>query len=236
MRGLLIVFEGVEGSGKTTQLQRCSGWLQGSGSQSGLGILGDERPVVVTREPGGTSLGLGLRKLLLEEEGRQGSTMATPSPIQDRAELLLYAADRAQHVEEILKPQLALGAIILCDRYTDSTVAYQGYGRGLDLALIQRLNQIATGGLESDLALWLDVDAELGLKRARQRGTADRIEQADLGFHQRVQQGFTELAASNPQRIVRIDASKSEEEVHFAIQEILRQRFSTWFQKLSRPS
>jgi dTMP kinase len=162
--------------------------------------------------------------------------MATPSAIQDRAELLLYAADRAQHVEEILKPQLALGAIILCDRYTDSTVAYQGYGRGLDLALIQRLNQIATGGLESDLALWLDVDAEVGLKRARQRGTADRIEQADIGFHQRVQQGFTELAASNPQRIVRIDASKSEEEVHFAIQEILRQRFSAWFHKLSRPS
>lgn len=236
MRGLLIVFEGVEGSGKTTQLQRCSDWLQGSGSQSGLGVSGDERPVVVTREPGGTSLGLGLRKMLLEEEGRQGSTMATPSAIQDRAELLLYAADRAQHVEEILKPQLALGAIILCDRYTDSTVAYQGYGRGLDLALIQRLNQIATGGLESDLALWLDVDAEVGLKRARQRGTADRIEQADIKFHQRVQQGFTELAASNPQRIVRIDASKSEEEVHLAIQEILRQRFSAWFQKLSRPS
>jgi dTMP kinase len=169
---------------------------------------------------------LGLRKLLLEGHS---------SLIQDRAELLLYAADRAQHVEEFLKPQLALGTIILCDRYTDSTIAYQGYGRGLSLHLIQQLNQIATGGLESDLTLWLDIDAETGLKRARQRGTADRIEQADLAFHRRVQQGFTQLAASNPQRIVRIDASKSEQEVHLAIQEIFCQRFSEWFQKLIPP-
>ena len=227
MRGKLIVFEGVEGSGKTTQLQRCSDWLQANGMGSGLDVFGKHRPVVVTREPGGTSLGLGLRKLLLEGHS---------SLIQDRTELLLYAADRAQHVEEFLKPQLALGAIILCDRYTDSTIAYQGYGRGLSLHLIQQLNQIATGGLESDLTLWLDLDAETGLKRARQRGTADRIEQADLAFHRRVQQGFAQLAASYPQRIVRIDASKSEQEVHLAIQEIFRQRFSEWFQKLIRPS
>lgn len=227
MHGLLIVFEGVEGSGKTTQLQRCSDWLQANRIGSGLSVFGEHRPVVVTREPGGTSLGLGLRQLLLEGHS---------SLIQDRAELLLYAADRAQHVEEFLKPQLALGTIILCDRYTDSTIAYQGYGRGLDLTLIQQLNQIATGGLESDLTLWLDIDAETGLKRARQRGTADRIEQADLAFHRRVQQGFTQLAASNPQRIVRIDASKSEEEVHLAIQDILRQRLSECFQKLIRPS
>lgn len=213
MQGLLIVFEGVEGSGKTTQLQRCSDWLQAS-------RWGEKIPVVVTREPGGTTLGLGLRKLLLE-----GDT----SPIQDRAELLLYAADRAQHVEEFLKPQLAQGAIILCDRYTDSTIAYQGYGRGLDLKLIEQLNQIATNGLESDLTLWLDVDAQIGLQRARQRGKADRIEQADLAFHQRVQQGFTQLAASHPQRIVRIDASPGQEEVYLSILEILHQRFSSWF-------
>ena len=227
MRGKLIVFEGVEGSGKTTQLQRCSSWFQASGLRDCLGAVGERMPVVVTREPGGTALGLGLRKLLLEGHA---------SLIQDRAELLMYAADRAQHVEELLKPQLALGAIILCDRYTDSTVAYQGYGRGLDLALIHQLNQIATHGLESDLTLWLDIEAEAGLKRARKRGSADRIEQADLAFHRRVQQGFTQLAASNPQRIVRIDASKSEEEVHLAIQEILRQWLQKWFQTLSRPS
>jgi dTMP kinase len=163
---------------------------------------------------------MGLRQLLLSGESLL---------IQDRTELLLYAADRAQHVEEFLKPQLALGAIILCDRYTDSTVAYQGYGRGLDLTLIQQLNQIATNGLSSDLTLWLDVDVEIGLKRARQRGNADRIEQADLGFHRRVQQGFAQLAASHPQRIVRIDASKDEEEVQQEIQGILRQRLNQWF-------
>ena len=223
MRGKLIVFEGVEGSGKTSQLQRCSHWLETSGLLEKWGGIDKKSQLTVTREPGGTSLGLGLRKLLLEV----GST-PTPQAIADRAELLMYAADRAQHVEELLKPQIELGAIILCDRYTDSTVAYQGYGRGLDLNLIEQLNQIATGGLKSDLTLWLDIDAEIGLKRARLRGRADRMEQADLAFHQRVQQGFAQLAASYPQRIVRIDASRSEDEVHSAIQEILRQRFREW--------
>lgn len=233
MPGLLIVFEGVEGSGKTTQLVRSQNWLASQGALECLGTLAQQTPVVVTREPGGTSLGVGLRKLLLEAGTALEDT--TSAPIQDRAELLLYAADRAQHVEEFLKPQLARGAIILCDRYTDSTVAYQGYGRGLDLTLIQQLNQIATGGLESDLTLWLDVEATLGLKRASARGSADRIEQADIAFHQRVQQGFGQLATSHPQRIVRIDGSQSEEAVHLAIQEILCQRLSQWYSKLSRP-
>jgi dTMP kinase len=223
MRGKLIVFEGVEGSGKTSQLQRCSHWLETSGLLEKWGGIDKKSQLTVTREPGGTSLGLGLRKLLLEV----GST-PTPSAIADRAELLMYAADRAQHVEELLKPQIELGAIILCDRYTDSTVAYQGYGRGLDLNLIKQLNHIATGGLQSDLTLWLDVDAELGLKRARQRGSVDRMELANLDFHRRVQQGFTQLATSYPQRIVRVDASKSQDEVHDRIQEILRQRFREW--------
>ena len=223
MRGKLIVFEGVEGSGKTSQLQRCSHWLETSGLLEKWGGIDKKSQLTVTREPGGTSLGLGLRKLLLEV----GST-PTPQAIADRAELLMYAADRAQHVEELLKPQIELGAIILCDRYTDSTVAYQGYGRGLDLNLIEQLNHIATGGLQSDLTLWLDVDAEIGLKRVRQRGSADRMELANLDFHRRVQQGFTQLAASYPQRIVRVDASKSQDEVHERIQEILRQRFREW--------
>lgn len=210
-KGKLIVFEGVEGSGKTTQLQALKSWLQ-------TADLRQEKSVVVTREPGGTSLGKGLRQLLLEGE----------TPIQDRAELLLYAADRAQHVEEFLKPHLARGAIILGDRYTDSTVAYQGYGRGLCLDLIAQLNQIATQGLQADVTFWLDVDAEIGLARAKRRGAADRIEQADLAFHQRVQQGFCQLAAAHPQRIVRIDAHKSESDVHLAILEILQQRLSLW--------
>lgn len=251
MRGKLIVFEGVEGSGKTTQLRRCADWLRQEWENGRVGEWKNQRnsllqsenetpaspshpiapsspPLLITREPGGTSLGMGLRQLLLEEGDAKNSTNFTPQPIQDRAELLMYAADRAQHVEEFLKPQLEIGAIILCDRYTDSTVAYQGYGRGLDLGLIQQLNQIATDNLESDLTLWLDVDAETGLKRALQRGNADRIEQADLEFHRRVQQGFAQLAQDFPHRIVRIDGSKSEEEVHFAIQKILRQRFREW--------
>jgi dTMP kinase len=142
---------------------------------------------------------------------------------------LLYAADRAQHVEYFLRPLLSRGALILCDRYTDSTVAYQGYGRGLDQALIAQLNQIATGGLESDLTLWLDLDVAMGLARTQKRGAADRIEQADLAFHQRVQQGFQALAAQHPQRIVRVDASGSEATIAAQIQAILSQKFEEWF-------
>ena len=209
--GRLIVFEGVEGCGKTTQLQRSRSWLQHLCDSKSAGFS-----VWVTREPGGTELGLGLRRFLLSE--------AEGKPIQDRAELLLFAADRAQHVEEVLKPQLALGAVILCDRYTDSTIAYQGYGRGLSLSLINQLNFIATGGLESDLTLWLDVDVEVSLARTKKRGVADRIEQADLAFHRRVQQGYIELAKAYPERIVRVDANLSETVVQEQIQVIVSQR------------
>ncbi len=219
MNGKLIVFEGVEGCGKTTQISRSRDWLLTSGIFKSLGDFGNQTPVVVTREPGGTSLGSALRQLLLEGQALQ---------IEDRAELLLYAADRAQHVEEFIKPLLGKGAIVLCDRYTDSTIAYQGYGRGLDLKLIEQLNQIATGGLEGDLTVWLDVDVKIGLHRARVRGKADRIEQAELSFHQRVQAGFAQLASLYPERIVRIDASQNEEAVQLEIREILSQRFGSW--------
>ncbi|NET57646.1 MAG: dTMP kinase [Symploca sp. SIO2E6] len=228
-RGRLIVFEGVEGGGKTTQLQRCSDWLQAtSGWLESPDSISPKTPLVVTtREPGGTYFGTKVRQLLLGEDEHQDTAP------KNRTELLLFAADRAQHVEEFIKPKLAQGAIILCDRYTDSTVAYQGYGRGLDLKLIEQLNQIATGGLASDLTLWLDVDLEVGLKRARVRGTADRIEQADIEFHQRVQLGFRELSQQHPHRIVRVDANGSEQQVHLSIQKILRQRFREWSSPLS---
>jgi len=217
MGGKLIVFEGVEGCGKTTQLQRLREWLQSLPTFFFLSV-------VVTREPGGTELGLELRRLLQKEAGGK--------PIQDAAELLLFAADRAQHVEEVLKPQLTGSNLILCDRYTDSTIAYQGYGRGLSLSLILQLNQIATGGLESDLTLWLDIDVEQGLVRTKGRGVADRIERAELAFHQRVQQGYTELAKAHPQRIVRVDASLSEAAVQEQIQAILWQRLIQWYGEL----
>lgn len=221
MRGKLIVFEGVEGCGKTTQLQRSQQWFLDSGWQSLLRAKGYVSQFMTTREPGGTDLGAKVRHLLLEQP--------TAEPMQSRAELLLYAADRAQHVEGYLNPQLHQGAMILCDRYTDSTIAYQGYGRGIDLTLIAQLNDLATGGLESDLTLWLDLDAEAGLARTRQRGRIDRIEQADLSFHQRVQQGFTALAQRYPQRITRIDASRPETEVANQIQTVFSQKFAEWY-------
>lgn len=211
MSGRLIVFEGVEGCGKTTQIQRSHQWLQ-----KNFGL------VFVTHEPGGTQLGLKLRQLLLG---------GTEKPIQATAELLLFAADRAQHVAEVLKPQLAIGAIILCDRYTDSTVAYQGYGRGLNLALIHQLNSIATSALESDLTLWLDVDVEVSLARTAKRGVADSIEQETIAFHRRVQQGYTQLAKSHPNRIRRIDASLSEIAVQEQIQAVLSEQLNKWQEK-----
>lgn len=217
MNGKLIVFEGVEGAGKTTQIERTYQWLQTQ--------LPKETPLMVTREPGGTNLGQQLRQILLGTGQNQlpGDIVLEPS---ERTELLLYAADRAQHVEEVLQPNLQKGVIILCDRYTDSTIAYQGYGRGIDLNLISQLNQIATGGLKSDLTLWLDVAVEQGLTRAKKRGTIDRMEQADLDFHYRVQKGFQQLATTYPQPMVRVDANLPEEEVWLQIQVILCSRLA----------
>lgn len=212
MKGKFIVFEGVEGAGKTTQMQRLIHWLQASYVQ--------KVRLVATREPGGTELGQGLRHLLLKQDPGEC--------VSDRAELLMYAADRAQHVETFLKPELSKGTIVLCDRFTDSTIAYQGHGRGLNLHLIKQLNEIATGGLESDLTLWLDINVEAGLARVRARGDRDRIEQADLQFHKRVQQGFAELAESNKSRIFRINADRAEDEVAQEIQAIVSDKLEAW--------
>ncbi|MBW4659158.1 MAG: dTMP kinase [Drouetiella hepatica Uher 2000/2452] len=221
MPGRLIVFEGVEGCGKTTQIARSQTWLQESGLLTALQNQGEVSRLIVTREPGGTELCQEIRQLLLHPTSQEA--------MQDRTELLLYAADRAQHVAGFLKPQLAQGALILCDRFTDSTVAYQGYGRGLDRGLIGQLNQIATDGLTSDLTLWLDLEAAVGLARAQSRGMSDRIEQAALSFHQRVQQGFTELAQDHPQRIVQINGDRSETEVFSDIQRVLEKHLQQWY-------
>jgi dTMP kinase len=207
MSGKFIVFEGVEGSGKTTQVAAVGQWLSASDWC--------DRPVLATRQPGGTTLGHAIRRLLLEEDCSLGH----------RAELMLYGADRAQHLEEVIRPHLFQGGIVLCDRYTDSTIAYQGYGRGLDRVLIENINYLATGGLESDLTIWLDVDVEIGLERARQRGQIDRMEKAELAFHRRVQQGYTELAAAHPDRIVRVDAGGDEDSIQ---QEIRRAIARYW--------
>jgi dTMP kinase len=206
MTGKFIVFEGVEGSGKTTQIQQTAAWLQS--------LYGKTRSIVITREPGGTDLGRQIRQLLLEDADRE---------IGNRAELLLYAADRAQHVESIIEPQLAAGNIVLCDRFTDSTIAYQGYGRGFDLAEIDRINLIATGGKQSDLTFWLDLDVTIGLERVGSRGKPDRIERAALDFHQRVRHGYQMLSNLYPDRLIRINADQSISDIQTEIQTVLMQ-------------
>ncbi len=202
MKGKLVVFEGGEGCGKTTQLQCLEAWFAHK-----IDLPFGE--IKTTREPGGSQLCQKIRQVLL--------TPDRDEEMQNRTELLLYAADRAQHVDAWLRPWLNDGALVLCDRYTASTIAYQGYGRGLDRTLIDTLNQIATGGLAPDLTLWLDLDPEIGLARAQARGTRDRIEQADLQFHQNVRSGFAALhdaqKKTNPGSFIRIDANQSMEDV-----------------------
>ncbi len=231
-RGRFIVFEGTEGAGKSTQLKRLKQWLADSGWLHHLQqfLPPEVSPVLVTREPGGTDLGQRLRLLLLD------SSLTEAQGLPSITELLLYAADRAQHVFTTLNPALEKGTLILCDRYTASTVAYQGYGRALDLALIQQLNAIATCGLTPDLTLWLDLDVEQGLRRARQRqpkvlelAGADRMEAADLAFHQRVQQGFAAQAKANPQHMIRIEAGCSEDQVAAQIQTMMEQYLQQWY-------
>ncbi|MFE4107013.1 dTMP kinase [Almyronema epifaneia] len=221
MQGKLIVFEGIEGCGKTTQLQLLFDWLQSSAELRSLQASQLVAGVVKTRQPGGTYLGAQLRQILLQPQDSE--------QIQPTAELLLYAADRAQHIDEMIRPCLAAGYLILCDRFTASTLAYQGYGRGLSLSLIEQLNQIATGGVKSDLTLWLKLDVAVGLDRTRQRGLTDRMEQADLSFHRRVQQGFEDLAQSNAHTTQVIEAKDSQTAIAQHIQSILQAKLSQWY-------
>ena len=182
---MLITVEGGDGAGKTTLVRA----LADRWSAAGL-------PVRTTLEPGGTELGRGLRELVLRSE----------SELSAWAETFLFLADRAADVAEIIRPALERGEIVLCDRFADSTLAYQGYGRGLDLDLLRRLNAAATGGLEPDLTLLLDIPAELGVARGREDG-GDRIADAALAFHRRVNNGFRAIAAAAPTRVVDLDAS-----------------------------
>jgi dTMP kinase len=221
MRGKLIVFEGVEGCGKSTQIQRLRENLAQSASFQTLQAQGIIPELLITREPGGTDLGLGLRRLLLDNPH--------DVVIAPRAELLLYAADRAQHIEELILPALERGSWVLCDRFTDSTVAYQGYGRGLDLGLIQDLNQGATAGLVPDLTIWLKLDVVQGLARAERRGSQDRMEQAELAFHQRVQRGFETLAQQFPERRATIDGAQPADAVAAQINTIVHDDLAQWY-------
>jgi len=186
-----ITFEGPEGGGKTTQCQRLAERLKAEGVDD----------LLVTRQPGGDPLGQRLRALLLDPEG---------TPITARAEVLMMMADRAQAVEQVIRPHLDKGGTVLCDRYTDSSVAYQGYGRQIDLEAVDRLNEFATGGLLPDITFLLDIDPAIGLKRQAER---TRMEQEDLSFHERVREGYLAQARKYPQRFVVIDAKANADAV-----------------------
>lgn len=198
MRGKFITFEGGEGAGKSTQIKLLEAELKKRGIE-----------VVLTREPGGTRLSEKVRSLLKDE---------LEDPPCDRSELLLFLAARAQLVKNVIKPALERGAWVLSDRFSDSTFAYQGYGRGLDLKILRLANDFACDGLKSDLTLLMEISSEESLKRMRSResatGTvADRIENAGDDFHLRLRFGFKDLAAQEPERIKTIDASGTIEEV-----------------------
>jgi dTMP kinase len=201
MTGLFVAFEGGEGVGKSTQIALAAGWLRGLG-----------HGVVETREPGGTSLGRELRRLVLDPAGQ----------ITPRAEALLYAADRAQHVDTVIRPALEEGKVVLTDRYVDSTLAYQGAGRGLDDT--RTLTAWATGGLLPDLTVLLDLDPRIGLQRAGARAAPDRLEAASHAFHQAVRDGFRALAAQAPERYAVIDATAEPAAVARLVQDAIKAR------------
>lgn len=188
---MFLTFEGIDGCGKTTQLQKLKAELEKRGQR-----------VVATREPGGTELAEGLREILLHSKGK----------IEARGELLLFGASRAQHVEEIVRPALERGDFVLCDRFIDSSEAYQGGGLGLDAAFIHQMNLFATGGLLPHRTFFFDLDAETALERRRgEKG--DRIEARGLEFQAKVRQGYLDIAARESERVVTLDASLSPDEI-----------------------
>jgi dTMP kinase len=204
---LFITFEGVEGSGKTTQIRRLKEYL----TQKGI-------PCKVTREPGGCPIGERIRKILLNPDHREMAPLG---------ELFLYEASRTQHVREVIEPLLKRGTVVLCDRFTDASVAYQGYGRKVDLNLVGRLNRLSSGGVRPDVTFLLDCPIDLGLKRAIRRNRAlnqekeDRFEREKVEFHRRVREGYLSIAKKEPQRVRVIDTRQTEERVFEKIRKIV---------------
>ncbi|MCL5290886.1 MAG: dTMP kinase [Bacillota bacterium] len=191
---MFIVFEGVDGSGKSTQLSLINKYL----TEKNI-------PTYSTREPGGTPVGEKIRELLLDPNF---------SEIQGRTEALLYAAARAQLVAQVIRPQLEQGTVVLCDRYIDSTLAYQGYGRGMEIDFLAGINRLGTGGLAPRLTILLDLPPEEGLTRSRKDRPADRLEKESPEFYRRVRSGYLELAGQNPQNYLVLDARLPVEELH----------------------
>ncbi len=200
---MFITIEGPDGGGKTTQMNLLVPALEKLGFD-----------VVRTREPGGTPIGDQIRSVIMDMKNKS---------MHPRAEILLFCASRAQLVEELIRPSLAAGKIVLCDRYADSTMAYQGYGHGLDRDLLKTLLNFATGGLKPDLTILLDISAEAGLRRRiTNHDEWNRMDDYALQFHERVRNGYLKMAAEEPERFVIINADRPKEEIHEEIVSILR--------------
>ncbi|MBI2342473.1 MAG: dTMP kinase [Deltaproteobacteria bacterium] len=194
MRGKFITFVGIEGCGKTTQIKLLDEYLRKKGFET-----------VLSREPGGTKIGDKIRAILLDPEHKEMTPLA---------ELFLYEASRAQHVNELINPAVESGKVILCDRFADSSAAYQSAARLLPKDLVDELNNIAIAGIKPDLTVILDIDPEEGLKRAHVRGKPDRFEQEKMDFHERVRNGYLALAKKEPKRFIVINGRKTVEEIH----------------------
>jgi dTMP kinase len=206
-QSVFITFEGPEGSGKTTQIRLLSQYL----AERGLNVL-------QLREPGSTPIGDQIRDVLHDMKNQA---------MDPRAELLLYSAARAQLVAQVIRPHLAAGGIVISDRFADSTMAYQGYGHGLDLDVLREITRFATGGLKPGLTLYLDIDPEHGLARRNSNNEEwNRMDALALDFHRRVCEGYEKLMAAEPERWVRIDANQPIEAVQQAIRRIVEQRLS----------
>lgn len=206
-KGIFITLEGPDGSGKSSQLTLLADFLRQQGY-----------PAITTREPGGTAIGDQIRKVLMTLKNQE---------MQPRTEILLFQASRAQLVEQVILPALEQGEVILCDRYADSTLAYQGYGyRCFTLEQLRPLVAFATGGLLPDLTLLLDVDVEVGLRRRLQEGDWTRMDAYELSFHQRVRVGYLEMAQAESQRWVVIDAGQPPEKVQEDIRQVVLERLA----------
>ena len=207
MKGIFISFEGIEGTGKSTQARLLSDFLKGNNIEH-----------VLTEEPGGTAIGREIRGLLLSVEHDRMDSLT---------ELLLYAASRRQHMKEVILPALKAGLAVVTDRFSDSTRAYQGHARGMEPALIESLDMAVTGGLKPDLTVLLDIDAETGLMRNRRINKVDRLELEDIEFHRKVREGYLGIQKTEPERVKLVPASGSIEEVHKDVVEVVMKFLSS---------
>ena len=204
-KGLFITFEGIEGCGKTTQMNLLADHLK----KEGVSVL-------KTREPGGTKIGEEIRELLLNPDNKK---------MAKETEMLLYGASRAQHIKELIEPALKSGKIVLCDRYADSTLAYQGFGRSIGIALIKKACPLSLGSIQPDLTILLDLDVKAGLKRIKNRAHGnDRIEKEKIAFHNRVRKGYLKLAKASRGRIKIVKADKEIVAIQKEIRDIIKRK------------